>query len=184
MLDHIFHGRTFKRQVLLAPGPVVERMSSDIHHVRDPAVVKALAYIRDHAFRGLNVDDLAPHSGVCRRVLERKFRRLLGLSPHEQIHHVQIEEAKRLLSMTDAMVRYTVVWEGASAKGLPIPIAEFQIAKTSRSPLSTSAIVDGSTFLTFSVRHCLSTVITCETLTTESLASPACRALSKTFPGA
>ncbi len=38
--------------------------------------------------------------------------------------------------------------------------AEFQVSMTSRRPLPISAIIDDSTFLTFSVRHCLSTVIT------------------------
>jgi LacI family transcriptional regulator len=102
MLDNVLKGRKIQPHVLLAPGSVIERMSSDIQHVPDPAVAKALAHIRSQAIHGLRVDDLAPHTGVCRRVLERKFRSLIGKSPHETIRDVQIEEAKRLLNTTDA----------------------------------------------------------------------------------
>ena len=102
MLDTLLQGRPVPQRRLLAPGPVIERMSSDIQHVQDPAVAKALAYIKAHATRGMHVDELRPHTGVCRRVLERKFRRLLGRSPHEEIRNLQIEAAKRQLVGTNA----------------------------------------------------------------------------------
>ena len=101
MLDDLLEGRKIEPRVLLAPERVIERMSSNIQLVADPAVAKALDYIAKHATERLHVNEVAPHTGVCRRVLERKFRQFLGRSPHEEIRNIQIEEAKRRLTETD-----------------------------------------------------------------------------------
>ena len=62
--------------------------------------------------------------------------------------------------------------------------AEFQSANTSLSPASSARKCDGFSRPIRSVRNVLSTVINCETLTTESFLSPVLEAAMRTFPGA
>ena len=66
---------------------------------------QARQYIRANVSRsGLRVDDIANHCGVSRRVLERRFREILGRSPLEEILDLKIRCAKVMLSSTSLSV--------------------------------------------------------------------------------
>lgn len=66
---------------------------------------QARQYIRANVSRsGLRVDDIANYCGVSRRVLERRFRELLGRSPLEEILDIKIRCAKVLLESTSLSV--------------------------------------------------------------------------------
>ena len=69
--------------------------------VADVDTAAALHYIREHACDGIDVDDVLAHVPVSRRTLERRFATLLGHSPRDMIAGAQLEQVKRLLSMTD-----------------------------------------------------------------------------------
>ena len=62
---------------------------------------RALAHIRDHLRRGINVNELAAGIGVSRRLLERKFRKTLGRTPLAEIQRLRLERAKALLLESD-----------------------------------------------------------------------------------
>lgn len=66
--------------VLIPPQGVVDRRSTDTLAVEDPAMVKALRFIRENPARIMQVDDVARHAGLCRRALELRFQQLLGRS--------------------------------------------------------------------------------------------------------
>ncbi|MFA7344583.1 MAG: helix-turn-helix domain-containing protein [Terrimicrobiaceae bacterium] len=83
-----------------APIGVETRRSSDTTAVADPLVAEAVHYIKEHACQGLQVNELARHSGVSRRVLERRFHSHLGAAPAEIIRNVRMERAKELLRTT------------------------------------------------------------------------------------
>ncbi len=83
--------------LLLPPSRVITRHSTDEHRTEDAVVNRALAYLRDHLRRGVNVDDLARGIGVSRRLLERRFRRTLGRTPLEEIQRARMERARVLL---------------------------------------------------------------------------------------
>jgi LacI family transcriptional regulator len=69
--------------------------------VEDAPVAHAVRFIRSHACQGICVDDVVKDSGLSRRMLENRFKRLLGRSPHEEIVRVQILRVKELLGETD-----------------------------------------------------------------------------------
>jgi LacI family transcriptional regulator len=71
--------------------------------VDDPVVSGALLYVRNHLAEPLNVNILAAELVVSRRVLEKKFRELLGRSVLSEIHRARIELARELLG-TDLQV--------------------------------------------------------------------------------
>jgi LacI family transcriptional regulator len=100
-LDALMSGRdTGPETLLVAPLGVVTRRSTDIFATDDALVAKAARFIRDHACKRINVEEVIRHVGVSRRVLEQRFRAIVGQSPHAQITRVRIDEVKRLLLHT------------------------------------------------------------------------------------
>jgi LacI family transcriptional regulator len=88
-------------EVRMDPVGVVTRLSTDILAVGDRNVATALSYIREHACRGLSVDEVVTRTAASRSQLEKKFRRCIGRSPQAEIRRVQLARAKELLTETD-----------------------------------------------------------------------------------
>jgi len=102
LLDRMMQGEAAPAEkIVVEPRGVVARQSTDVVAVADADVAVALHYIRQHACDGLTVDGLLRHVSLSRRTLERRFARLLGRSPGDEIARVQLGHVKHLLSMTD-----------------------------------------------------------------------------------
>lgn len=86
---------------LIPPIGVVTRQSTDVLAVEDRNVARAVRYIREHACEGICVDDVVSHAALSRRLLETRFKKLLGRSPHDEITRVQLRRVKELLAETD-----------------------------------------------------------------------------------
>ena len=67
-------------------------------------VQRAIAYIDANACRNIGVADVAAHLGVSRRLADLRFREILGGSIYEVLRDRRLEEAKRLLSLTDESI--------------------------------------------------------------------------------
>jgi LacI family transcriptional regulator len=87
--------------IQIPPRSVVTRQSTDTLAIRDPAMAKALSFIRQNASAPIQVSEVARQAGVSRRVLERRFRQALGRAPAEEIRRLHLERAKQLLADTD-----------------------------------------------------------------------------------
>ena len=83
---------------LIPPLAVRTRRSTDMLAVEDADLAAALRLIRDRACDGLTVNQLVAHLPLSRRVLEARFRKVLGRSPHDQIIRVRLGRAKELLA--------------------------------------------------------------------------------------
>jgi LacI family transcriptional regulator len=102
VLERIMAGRkAAKTPTLIAPLGIVTRQSTDTLAVGDPAVVKALSFLRQHVTQTVRVDDMAHYAGVSRRVLERRFVELLQRTPAEEIRRAHLDHSRRLLVETD-----------------------------------------------------------------------------------
>ncbi|MBL9175796.1 MAG: DNA-binding transcriptional regulator [Verrucomicrobiales bacterium] len=86
---------------LFAPLGVATRQSTDVVAVADRHLSTAVRFIREHACDGISVGDVLKQVPVSRRVLEARFQKMLGRSPHAQILSVRLDRVKRLLSETD-----------------------------------------------------------------------------------
>jgi LacI family transcriptional regulator len=84
--------------VIARPSHVVRRQSTDMMTVDDPEVAETLRFIRQNMHRTIQVADLLEHLQISRRILERRFKQLLGRSPHEEILRVRVEKVKQLLA--------------------------------------------------------------------------------------
>lgn len=85
---------------LLKPVRVITRASTDITATPDETVSRALSFIRLRHSEQLPVDEVARQAGVSRRVLERKFRKLLDRGIRQEIQLVRVRRARELLAET------------------------------------------------------------------------------------
>ncbi len=102
LLDRLMAGEAPpEKPVLVAPQAVVTRLSTDVVAYDDPTVALALRLIRQHACEHIGIDFLAAHTGVSRRVLQRRFKTMTGRTLQEQILDVQLDRIKQMLAETD-----------------------------------------------------------------------------------
>jgi LacI family transcriptional regulator len=66
-----------------------------------PHVAAALKYIRDNAAEPINMSDIVKHVPMSRSGLEKAFREHYVRAPMEQLRHVRLDIAKKLLRETD-----------------------------------------------------------------------------------
>jgi LacI family transcriptional regulator len=93
--------RLGREEWLLPPLGIATRQSTDVLAIDDDLVVAAVRTIRDHACRGIRVADVVASLKTSRRVLEHRFVRRIGHTPHEEIARVQFRRVEQLLRETD-----------------------------------------------------------------------------------
>jgi len=86
---------------LLAPLGIAQRQSTDVTAVDDPLIAKAMQFIREHACNGINVEDVLKAIPLSRRLLESRFRKATGKTPHEMITQRRLSRVALLLRDTD-----------------------------------------------------------------------------------
>lgn len=97
-LARMMGGRPAPAAPLLLPvAGVTVRGSTDVLAVADPILSQALAFLRLHLHRPVQVADLAAAAGVSRRTLESRFLEILGRSPAAEIRRLKVDAARRLL---------------------------------------------------------------------------------------
>jgi LacI family transcriptional regulator len=102
LLDELMAGRPLAAATcLIPPIGIATRQSTDVVAVEDRTVAMAMRFIREHAFEGINVQDVLRAVPQSRRRLESQFQHFFGRTPHEEILRVQVERAKILLLQTD-----------------------------------------------------------------------------------
>lgn len=101
LLNRLVSGDSVEnRTYMVNPRRIHVRRSSDTLAVGDPAIRKALHFVRTHACAGTTVDEVAAHAGLSRSVLQRRFRELLKRSVGELILAEKLRRARELLSDT------------------------------------------------------------------------------------
>jgi len=90
--------------VTLLPTHVVVRQSTDSLAIKDTAVSKSLQYIAQHCTEPITVSQVVYTALSSRRILERKFRKILGKSILEQIHDMRADRIARALLETDLSI--------------------------------------------------------------------------------
>jgi LacI family transcriptional regulator len=102
LLDQLMRGGQLKRsEWLLPPLGIIARQSTDVLAIDDPLVVAAIRQIRAHACDGIKVTDVARALKTTRRVLENRFTKRVGHTPHEEIARVQFRRVEQLLLETE-----------------------------------------------------------------------------------
>lgn len=104
ILDRMMDGNPAPPSELIQPGRLVTRQSSDVLAIEDADVAHALYFIREHATRAITVTDVLQEVLISRRDLERRFEKILGRSPKQEIQRVRFQYIRQLLAETDLPV--------------------------------------------------------------------------------
>jgi LacI family transcriptional regulator len=105
MLNELRQGRTVSSApVFIPPLHVASRHSTNARALSDPALTRALDYLRRSDPRHIRVSDLARQAGLGRRVLERRFREVLHRSPADEIRRARLDSARNLLAGTELAI--------------------------------------------------------------------------------
>ncbi|MFW6062506.1 MAG: substrate-binding domain-containing protein [Planctomycetota bacterium] len=101
LLASLMDGRARCERVRLAPVGVIERNSTSFLAIDDPLVAQAVTLIRDPAQERVDIDRLVRQLKISRRTLYRRFLKVLGRTPGEEIRRARLESARRWIINTD-----------------------------------------------------------------------------------
>jgi LacI family transcriptional regulator len=91
--------RSPAKPILVAPLSLTLRQSLDILAIDDPAMARALAFLREHAHQAVGVKHiLAAAHPLSRRTLESRFEKFLGHGPGEELLRLRLQRAKEMLA--------------------------------------------------------------------------------------
>ena len=107
MLDCLMRGRAITdRHVNIGPISVISRESTGYDVMQDPAIARAIHFIRNNALLGrMDVNSVVQHAGCSRRYAEIRFRNELGSSIREFIIENRINHARHLLAESNLSIR-------------------------------------------------------------------------------
>ncbi len=88
-------------QIIAQATHVVSRRSTDILTIEDAEVAKALRFIQAHHAKPIQVADVVGAVASSRRVLEKRFRKILGRSILGEIRRVRVQQIARMLVETN-----------------------------------------------------------------------------------
>jgi LacI family transcriptional regulator len=102
LLDRMMSGKSPpKGDILIPPGGVVKRQSTDTLAIDDPDVAAAVHYIHDHLGKSIDVTQMMRHMSISRRELELRFRQFLDCTPHAYLVRARVEQARQLLGAAE-----------------------------------------------------------------------------------
>lgn len=99
LLDRLLDGLPAPADDILVPSDgVVARQSTDTIAVEDPQVAAAVHFIHDHREMVFGVDRVVEATTISRRLLEVRFRQVLGCTLYDYICRERLERAKQYLA--------------------------------------------------------------------------------------
>ena len=102
VLDQMMNGQAPPPQpVYVEPSGVMSRASTDILAIDDPTLAAAVRIIRDHACDPIGAEQVVSAVPVSRRVLERRFQKVMGRSINDELVRVRLNRAIELLCETE-----------------------------------------------------------------------------------
>ncbi|HTM44536.1 MAG TPA: substrate-binding domain-containing protein [Polyangiaceae bacterium] len=101
MLARLLQGERIATQLEQLPPLEVAARGSTLTFADAPAsAVRAIAFMRENAYRGIRVQDVTDYAKISRRSLENHVRAVLGHSPHTEIVRLRLLRASSLLEST------------------------------------------------------------------------------------
>lgn len=102
LLDRMMGGEKIAAKGHLIPPIGIEtRQSTDVLALADREIAAAVRFIREHACDGATISDLLRVVPLSRRVMESRYRKSTGRTPHQDLVRFRIERVKQLLAETD-----------------------------------------------------------------------------------
>jgi LacI family transcriptional regulator len=97
-LDDLMSGKRLEKfTVTVPPIGIAERASTATMAIEDREVAHAVEFIRAHGFEPINISDVLTRVKISRVTLERRFRQVIGETPHEYLIQQRVRRAQELL---------------------------------------------------------------------------------------
>lgn len=105
-LQRLLNGEITKNEppLLVPPGQVVRRRSTEVLAVPHAGVARALQVMRAEFGSPITLEDICERIGISKRGLEKAFRTHLRRSPAAELRRIRIDHAKRMLTETDTKI--------------------------------------------------------------------------------
>lgn len=101
LLDQMMAGkRVAPEGHFVEPLGVKTRQSTDVLAIEDSEVAKAVQFIRENHWRGIDVSDVVKSCSLTRRVLDKRFKACMGRTAHQEILRLRLERVKQMLTET------------------------------------------------------------------------------------
>jgi len=106
LLDRLMTGseKMAEQKIIVRPLHVVTRQSTDVLAIEDREVAEAIRFIHQNAKRPIQVSDAADAATLSRRVLEKRFRKIMGRSVYSEINRQRIQHITQMLVETDQSI--------------------------------------------------------------------------------
>jgi len=91
-------------EIHVQPTHVAVRQSTNVLAIDDASVAAAIRFIRRRSETVIQVDDVVSAVGLSRRVLEKRFRSILGHSIHDEIRRARVEQIIQMLAETEMSI--------------------------------------------------------------------------------
>jgi len=102
LLDRMMQGEKVPDEVTyFEPSGIKERLSTDTLAVDDNRLRQVIAYMQEHAYESITIDDVLKAVPMARSSLEQRFQKAFGRTPAEEIRRLRINKARELLAETD-----------------------------------------------------------------------------------
>ena len=88
-------------ELFVEPRGIVIRRSTEVLAMEDRQIAAAARFIREHACEDIDVSHVLRAVPMSRSTLDRRFLKILGRSPKDEILRVRLNRAKQLLAETD-----------------------------------------------------------------------------------
>jgi LacI family transcriptional regulator len=107
LLDQIMSDRKFRppAPILVPPGRLHVRTSTDVLAFEDPMIVEVLKLIHQNAPSGITMKELLVQVPLSRKWLDIRFKEAVGHTPSEEIRRCRMEGVRNLLLETNMPVR-------------------------------------------------------------------------------
>ena len=87
--------------IYVPPAGLVTRLSTDVLAIDDPDVAMAVRFIREYACDGIGIDEIVTHVPLSRSTLQRRFRKALNRTIHDEILRIRLRRVEELLVDTE-----------------------------------------------------------------------------------
>jgi LacI family transcriptional regulator len=105
LLDELISGKQASANTIsIAPTHIVARQSTDIVNVKNKDVAAAVRFIYDNWRSNLQVNDIVEKTTLSRRVLEKRFRKVLKRSINAELRRVRVDNISRMLMDTNLTI--------------------------------------------------------------------------------
>ena len=117
-LDDLMNCREVKKkEIVVQPTHIISRGSTDTVVAEDYEVRHAYNYIKNNYDKAIQVSDIAKEVLISRRSLERRYRRVMGRTIHDDIRNNRIEHICHFLIEKDISLKQIALSLGHSNVG-------------------------------------------------------------------